>query len=207
LTVALFDTTRGVNAWVFRETKELPSHGPPRLFGDAERLLVLHHGQNLIRLDVATGNKLWADWRLLGTEDLSERPEAIALGDDRVFVASGATSSAASGATLSAYSLADGCTLWKKMLNGQASAWDLALTERSVAAYPAPSKVRDSPLGVLPLIFHRRSDGEPIQRVLIQATVNDLAIRFTPKGALVATQGGLWALGDRQVMDGLKGPR
>jgi cellulose synthase operon protein C len=207
LTVSLFDTTRGINAWVFRETKELPSHGPPRLFGDAERLLVLHHGQNLIRLDVATGNKLWADWRLLGTEDLSERPEAIALGDDRVYVASGSTSAAASGSTLSAYAIADGSTLWKKMLNGQATAWDLTLTERSVAAYPAPSKVRDSPLGVLPLVFHRKSDGEPIQRVLIQTSVTDLAIRFTPKGALVATQGGLWALGDRQVMDGSRGPR
>ncbi len=204
LTVSLFDTTRGVNAWVFRETKELPSHGPPRLFGDSERLLVLHHGQNLIRLDIATGNKLWADWRLLGSEDLSERPEAIALGDDRVFVASGAPQR---GATLSAYALADGSTLWRKMLNGPAASWDLALTERSVAAYPSASKLHDNPIGALPLVFHRRSDGEPIQRILIQAPVNDLAIRFTPRGALVATQGGLWSLGDRQVMDGSKASR
>ena len=198
-----------MNSWVFRETKELPSHGPPRLFGDSERLLVLHHGQNLIRLDIATGNKLWPDWRLLGTEDLSERPEAIAVGDDRVFVASGSTLSVASGATLSAYSLADGSPAWKASLHGPANAWDLALTERSVAAYPAPSRIRDNQIeiSVLPLIFHRRSDGEPIQRVLIQATIRDLAVRFTPKGALVATQGGLWSLGDRQVMDGPKASR
>ena len=207
MTVSLFNTSRGVNVWVFRETRELPSHGPPRLFGDSERLLVLHHGQNLIRLDVTTGNKLWPDWRLLGTEDLSERPEAIALGDDRIFVASGSTLSVASGATLSAYALADGSPLWKRPLNGPANAWDLALTERSVAAYPAPSKIRDNPISVLPLIFHRRSDGEPIQRVLIQAPVSDLAVRFSPKGALVATQGGLWSLGDRQVMDGSKPSR
>ena len=204
-TVALFDTTRGVNAWVFRESRELPNHGPPRLFGDSERLLVLHHGQSLIRLDVATGNKLWLDWRLLGSEDLSERPEAIALGDDRVFVASGG---AQRGATLSAYAMVDGSPLWKKLLNGPAAAWDLALTERSVAAYPSPSKLRESVgLSSLTLAIHRRSDGEPIQRLSIQAQVSDLAVRFSARGALLATQGGLWALGDRQVMDATKTPR
>ena len=29
MTVALFDTSRGVNAWVFRETKELPQATAP----------------------------------------------------------------------------------------------------------------------------------------------------------------------------------
>lgn len=209
MTVALFDTTRGVNAWVFRETRELPNHGPPRLFGDSERLLVLHHGQDLIRLDLATGNKLWPEWRLLGAEDLSERPEAIALGDDRVFVASGSaiTSGGVATSYLSCYSLADGSTLWKKMLSGPVSAWDLALAERSVIAYPAPVKVRENGIATLPLVVHRRIDGELIQRLLIQAPVSDLTVRFSPKGALVATQGGLWALGDRQVMDAPKPPR
>ena len=49
--------------------------------------------------------------------------------------------------------------------------------------------------------------GEPIQRVQIQAPVTDLAVRFSARGTLVATQGGLWALGDRQVMDGPRPPR
>ena len=199
MTVALFDTTRGVNAWVFRETKELPKYGPPRLFGDAERLLVVHDGRDLIRLDLATGNKAWKHWRLLGTEDLSERPEALALADGRVFVANGPT--------LSAFALVDGSMLWKRPLNGPAAGWDLALTERSVVAYPGASKLKEDGIGVLPLVFHRRLDGEPIQRLLIQGSVTDLAIRFSPRGALVATQGGLWALGDRQVMDGSKAPR
>ena len=74
-------------------------------------------------------------------------------------------------------------------------------------AYPGPSKLKEDGVGVLPLVFHRRLDGEPIQRLLIQGSVTDLAIRFSPRGALVATQGGLWALGDRQVMDGSKAPR
>jgi len=197
MTVALFDVTKGRNAWGFQESKEFPNHGPPRLFGDAERLLVLHDGHELIRLDPATGAKKWA--KLLGTENLSERPEAIALAGDRVF--------AASGSTLSALALADGSTLWKRPLNGPDSGWSLALTERSVAAYPNPTRQKEDDLPALPLVFHGRADGEPIQRLLIQAPVSDLTIRFSPRGALVATQGGLWALGDRQVMDDAKGPR
>ncbi len=197
--VALFDTTKGANAWVFEETKDSPSLGPPRLFGDAERLLVLHDGHDLIRLDLATGAKAWPGWKLLGTEDLGDRPEAIALAADRVFVANGPA--------LLAIALADGSTLWKRPLNGPGTGWDVALTERSVVAYPGAAKLKEEGLGLLPLSFHRREDGEPIQRLLIQAPVTDLAVRFSPRGALIATQGGLWALGDRQVMDGSRGPR
>ena len=52
-----------------------PRNGPPRLLGDAERLLVLHDGNELIRLDPATGRRS-AGRGPLGIEDLSERPEA-----------------------------------------------------------------------------------------------------------------------------------
>ncbi len=202
--VAKFDTLKGSFVWEFEETRDSPRLGAPRLFCDAERLLVLHEGQNLMRLDLATGAKAWPSPRLLGSEDLSERPEAIAMADDRVFVASGET---LSGATLSAFAMRDGSLLWKRGLKGPTSGWDVALTERSIAAYPTAARLKEDGLTVLPLVFHRREDGEPIQRLLIQATVTDLAIRFTPRGALVATQAGLWALGDRQVMDGLKAPR
>jgi hypothetical protein len=152
-----------------------------------------------MRLDPATGSKLWKNWRLLGNEDLSERPEAIALGLDRVFVANGST--------LSAFSLADGSVVWKRPLSGPASGWDLALTERSVVAFPGASRLAEEALSVLPVIFHRRVDGEPIQRLLFQASVTQLAIRFSSRGGLVATQGGGWAISDRQVMDGSRAPR
>jgi cellulose synthase operon protein C len=197
--VAKFDTSKGAYAWEFEETKDSPRLGAPRLFCDAERLLVLHEGQNLMRLDLATGAKAWTTSKLLGSEDLSERPEAIAMSEDRVYVANGAT--------LSAFAMRDGSLIWKRGLKGPTSGWDVALTERSVLAYPSAARLRDDGPGVLPLVFHRREDGEPIQRLLIQANVTDLAIRFSTRGALVATQGGLWALGDRQVMDGLKTPR
>jgi len=195
LTVALFDLARGKNAWVFRETGDLPRYGPPRLLGDAERLLVLHDGRELIRLDPATGAKAWA--KLLGSEDLSDRPESIALSGDRAFVANGGS--------LSALSLVDGSTPWKRPLDGpSAVAWAVALTERSVATYPVPPRGNGEYLSTLPVVLHRRDDGELIQRLLFQANVSDLAIRFSARGALVATQSGLWALGDRQVMDGAR---
>ena len=51
------------------------STAPPRLFGDCERLLVLHDGRLLIRLDPATGSKRWSC--LLGRA----RPERAARCD------------------------------------------------------------------------------------------------------------------------------
>ena len=197
MTVALLDLNRGVNTWIFREASDQPRHGPPRLIGDAERLLVLHDGSELIRLDSRTGAKRWS--RLLGSEDLSERADAIALGADRAFVANGPM--------LMALSLIDGRASWKCPLDGPSSGWSVALTERSVVAYPSPPPSREQSLASLPLILLRRDDGQPLQRLLFQTSVSDLTIRFTPKGALVATQAGLWALGDRQVMDGSRTPR
>ena len=64
---------------------ELPKHGPPRLLGDAERLLVLHDGNDA---DPARpGDRQEARWsRPLGIEDLSERPEATVLDGERVLL-------------------------------------------------------------------------------------------------------------------------
>ncbi len=197
--VANFDTTKGTYAWEFEESKDSPRLGPPRLFSDSERLLVLHEGQNLMRLDPVTGSKLWKNWRLLGNEDLSERPEALALAPDTVFVANGST--------LSAFAEADGRLLWKRPLSGPSNGWDLALTERSVVAFPGPLKIAEDDLSAFPLVFLRRADGEPIQRLLFQSPVTQLAIRFSSRGALVATQTTGWAIGDRQVMDGSRAPR
>ena len=43
-----------------RRAAVLPVNGAPRVFGDSERLLVLHDGRQLIRLDPATGSKRWS---------------------------------------------------------------------------------------------------------------------------------------------------
>ena len=59
----------------------MPVNGPPRVFVDAERLLVLHDGKTA---DPARpGDRVEAVVQaVLGIEDLSERPEAIAC-DER----------------------------------------------------------------------------------------------------------------------------
>ncbi len=192
-TVALFDLGRGVDAWSFRESPDLPKHGPPRLVGDAERLLVLHNGTDLIRLDPMTGKKRWS--RPIGDDDLSEKPDAIALAGDRFFFANGSD--------LAALSVADGTTAWRRKLIGPATGWSVALTDRCVAAYPNPSRLAgDDELPALPVVFRRRDTGELVQRLVFPVPATDLTVRLAPRGAFVATQAGYWALGARTARTG-----
>jgi len=196
-TVALFDLRRGHNAWVFRESVDFPRNGPPRLLGDAERLLVVHDGIELIRLDPATGVKRWS--YPLGIEDLSERPEAMALDIERFYWASNRT--------LNALRLAEGSRVWSRPLTGPESGWSIALTARCVMAYPVISGHAEGELESLPLVFRRRDSGELVQRLVFPVAVSEVAVRLAPRGALVAAQGGLWALGERAAMDASKFPR
>ena len=206
-TVALLDLNKAATAWSFRETDALPTNGPPRLLGDAERLLVLHNGNRLIRLDPKAGHRLWS--RPLGTDDLSERPEALALDGDRFYWVSASVSPAATqaAAVLETVALADGSTLWRRFLAGPPTGWALALTRRCVAAYPLPSRSADGDLDGLPLAFCRRDTGELVQRVLLPATVSDLAVRLAPRGLLVCTQDALWSLGGRRATPPAAAPR
>jgi outer membrane protein assembly factor BamB len=191
-TVALFDLARGVNAWVFRESQELPKNGPPRLLGDAERLLVVSDGNELIRLDAATGTKRWS--RPLGTEDLSERPEALALDGERVYWVSGQS--------LRAAALGDGTLVWSQHLSGPESGWSVELTERFVLAYPGLARRAEEALEGLSLVFRRRDNGALAQRLFFPIAVTDVSVRLASGGAVVATQSGVWSLGGRGPMDG-----
>jgi outer membrane protein assembly factor BamB/tetratricopeptide (TPR) repeat protein len=191
-TVTRFDLTRGVTSWVFRESREMPKNGPPRPFGDAERLMLVHDGNELIRLDAATGVKRWS--RPLGSEDLSERPEALAVDGERVYWVSGQT--------LNGARLRDGALAWSRHLSGPESGWVIDLTERSVLAYPGLPRKAENELEGLPLVFRRRDDGRLVQRLLFPVPVTEVAVRLSPGGAVVATQSGLWALGDRAAVDG-----
>ena len=183
--VALVNLTTGARVWTSQvATPALPRFGPPRLLGDATRLLVVYEGNELIRLDPATGRRLWS--RSLGLGDLSDSPTALAVDGDRVFCAIGAT--------LAAYSLSDGQPAWSRPLTGPRSGWSVALADRYVAAYPAPGRGDDA-IESLPLVLCRRDDGAIVQRLAFPATVSELAVSLLPKGAIVATQGGAWALG------------
>ena len=194
LTVQLFSLNQGTPAWVFRESPQLPINGPPRLFVESDRLFVLQDGQELIRLDPSTGAKLWS--RLLGIENLSERPEAFAFGQDRVFVTSAAD--------LVSVRLDDGVLAWKRPLNGPRRGWSIALTDRGILAFPGPGQAEGP---TFPLVVHRREDGQLLQRLQFPTSPTDLTVRFAGRGVMVATSNGVWALGDRVGMDSARPER
>jgi outer membrane protein assembly factor BamB len=187
-TVASVDVTTGRRAWTSRVTSTaLPRNGPPRLLGDSVRLLVVYEGNELVRLDPATGRKLWS--RSLGLEDLSGQGDAFALDGDRLYCATNAT--------LAAYNLGDGSRAWSRPLLGPSEGWAIATADRYVAAYPIPGRSRDGPLDTLPVIVCRREDGGLLQRLSFPLGSGDSLVCLLPGGAMVATPGGVWALGER----------
>ncbi|MDB5353292.1 MAG: hypothetical protein JWN86_4539, partial [Planctomycetota bacterium] len=197
-TVALLDLTTGKRSWTSSvTTPSLPRNGPPRILGDSNRLLVVYEGNELIRVNPATGRQLWS--RSLGLEDLSGAPDAFALDGDRFYCATGAT--------LTALNLNDGEPLWTRALLGPPEGWSLALSERYVTAYPSPTRSTDGPLDGLSLVVCRRDDGVLVQRFSFPASVSQLTVRLLSRGALVATQGGVWVLGEPKVVDGPRPPR
>jgi outer membrane protein assembly factor BamB/tetratricopeptide (TPR) repeat protein len=189
-TVKKLDLNHGQVSWICRETDELPLYGPPRLFGDAERLLVLHDGRLLIRLDPATGSKKWSC--LLGIEDLSERPGSIAFDDKRLFCANRQT--------LRAIALETGQPIWARHLSGpQDAIWSIALSQHHVVAYPSTSGLTDGDeVENMPVIIRRRDDGALVQRFVFPTTIAEVICRIDPRGALVATSRGLWGLGQKE---------
>jgi hypothetical protein len=92
---------------------------------------------------------------------------------------------------------------------GPDSGWALALTERCVMAYPGPASTRpgEDEIDGLPLIFRRRDSGALVQRLYFPVTLSGVAVRLAPRGALVATRGGLWSLGERRELDGASSER
>jgi len=187
-TVKRLDLARGRFDWAFRESEDLPTYGPPLPMAEAERLLVVHDGRTLIRLDPATGARRWS--ALLGMEDLASRPGAMAM-DDRRFYWAG-------GDRLRALSLEDGSAAWSGPLAGPASSrWSIALSDRAVVAFAGASGPASAPAGPLPVVVRRQSDGALVQRFLLPSPIADADLRLDARGAVVATAGGLFALGDR----------
>lgn len=196
-TITLYDVTRGANAWMFRETKELPRYAPPRPLGDSEHLLVVQDGTELIHLDATTGAKHWA--RPLGVTEQDERVPSIVTDADRVYWINGRN--------LNAASLKDGGLIWSRPLLGPELGWSIELSDRCVVAYPGLKRGADDPLEALPLTFCLRTTGDVLQRVLLSTSVVEAALRIAPGETLVATQSGLWSLGARRPMDEPAVPR
>jgi outer membrane protein assembly factor BamB len=189
-TVKKFDLTCGQFTWDYRESAEMPVNGPPRVLVDAERLLVLHDGRLLLRLDPQSGAKRWST--VLGIEDLSERPEAIACDPHRVYCASQQT--------LRALAMDDGTPLWSCHLTGPENAhWSVLLSDRCVLAYPSVLNSSEEELQIMPVVIRRQDNGALLQRFVFPATIADVNLRLDAGGMLVATSRSLWALSRRDV--------
>jgi outer membrane protein assembly factor BamB len=189
-TVKKLDVGHGQSTWIYRESGDLPVYGPPRVFGDAERVLVLHDGRLLNRLDPATGQKRWSC--LLGIEDLSERPDCVAFDDKRFYCATGRT--------LRAISLDDGSSVWSCYLSGPENAtWSILLTGHHVLAYPSKSESTDpGELENMCVVVRRRETGALLQRFVFPTMIANVAFKADPRGVWIATARGLWGLGKRE---------
>jgi len=198
-TVKRFDIKHGHTMWVYQESKDLPVNGPPRLVGDPERLLVLHDGRLLIRLDPATGSKRWAS--LLGTEDLSERPDSMVYDEKSFYCVNIESIFGGPRHAIRALSLEDGSRVWSCHLAGPLdAAWSIALTQRCVIAYPHSARAADGgDIENMPVILRLRETGALVQRFVFPTTIADVTFKVDTRGALVATSQGMWSLGSKEV--------
>jgi outer membrane protein assembly factor BamB len=188
-TVRKFELSTGAFIWDYRESSELPVTGPPRVIVDAERLLVLHDGRVLLRLDPLNGSRRWST--VLGIEDLSERLQAIACSGKRIFTVSQQR--------LRALSVDDGRALWTCHLTGPENAlWCLALSEKCLLTYPSLSNLSEDEMESMPVVVRRQDTGALVQRFVFPATIADVNVRLDARGALVATSHALWALSRRE---------
>jgi hypothetical protein len=189
-TVRKFELSTGQFVWDYRESSELPVTGPPRVIVDAERLLVLHDGRVLLRLDPVNGSRRWS--AVLGLEDLSERLEAIACSGKRIFTVSQQR--------LRALSVDDGSVLWTCHLTGPEHAvWCLALSENCVLTYPSLTNLSEDELESMPVVVRRQDTGALVQRFVFPATIADVNVRLDARGVQVATSHALWALSRRET--------
>ena len=107
-----------------------------------------------------------------------------------------------SGQSLNSASLKDGSSAWSQPLSGPKAGWAVDLTERWVLGVPRLAETRRGARSKgSRFVFRRRDDGRLVQRIVFPVPVTEVAVRLTPGGLVVATQGGLWALGSRAQVD------
>ena len=188
-TVKKFDLGRGQFSWDYRESLEMPVNGPPRVIGDAERLLVLHDG----RPDPARpgdGSKRWSG-------PAGHRGPERAARRDRLRRAPVLLREP--GQNLRALSLDDGQRALECHLSGPENAqWSIALSERCVVAYPSLSAGSEEEIESMPVVVRRQDTGALVQRFVFPATIADVSLRLDARGALLATSRGSGRLARRR---------
>ncbi len=165
------------------------------MLGDSERLLVLHDGRLLIRLDPATGRKRWSS--LLGIEDLSQRPDAMANDENYFYCVNIENIFGSLNQSIRAVSLKDGSRAWSRPRTGPEDLlWSIALTDRCVIAYPSANRAaKNSGTENMPVIARRRENGDLVQRFVFQTAIANVAFKADSRGAMLATSDGIWGLG------------
>ena len=101
--------------------------------------------------------------------------------------------------SLRAVALDDGSRVWSCPLSGpQDAVWSIALSERAVFAYPSAARYpKDGDLATMPVIVHRRDDGALIERFVFQTAISEVTFKVDPRGAILATAKGIWALSSK----------
>ncbi len=132
-TIVQIDTTTGATPWEHSLTEATTLTGaPPQLVGRKNTLLALiptNLGDQLMRLDPATGKALWTQPPLLAGLARPVEPSGWALDDDAAYFEQGGR--------LCARSLADGKPLWDQPLAGPLVPYHTRRLRDYVLTYPA----------------------------------------------------------------------
>jgi hypothetical protein len=193
-TVRRLDLVHCETSWVYRESEQMPNVAP-RLLGNALSLLVLHDGYLLIRLDSATGRKRW---ECSLAENLAERPDSIACDDKYVYCVNFERIGLVPRRSIRAIALESGSLAWAHPLSGpQDAIWSIALSEQAIFAYPSAPESKESALVSVPLSVRRREDGALVQRLVFPTAISEITFKLDPRGAILATSSGIWALNSR----------
>ncbi len=191
MTVKRFDLESGQFTWAYQESDQLPVNGPPAVFGDGERLFVIHEGRTLIRLNPATGSKRYSV--PLGFEDLSNRPDAVAFDAERFYCVSKKT--------LRAIAIEDGKPLWSRAVIGPLDAtWSILAAERHLIVYPRsviaadPDEVESMPVSV-----RDKRTGAIVERFAFATAIAQVRVDADSRGLIASSRTGLWSLGPRRA--------
>ena len=167
---------------------ESPNLEPFGLMAGSSLMLLLH-GEALMKLHLDDGRDAWSQPVLLGRgTDLIRQPQSMLAADDQAVYA-------VWGSVLRGVSLIDGAKAWGEdiYLGPADRAWHLRLQHRQLLAYATEGSTKNS----LEAWLLHTGDGSRIQRLSFDETADKSQWSVTPANALVATPSRLWTLKKR----------
>jgi outer membrane protein assembly factor BamB len=184
-TVAVYDVLRGVLVWTYRNESALPRAVSPSVWSSESVLIALFGGQELVRLNPENGKRVWTHG--IGLTDLSQRVDAVALDEQRLYCIWGST--------YEAFNTSDGSVAWRRTLAAGETKWGLSLTGKWLVVRPSVGRIEEAGLTSLVVLLCHSETGLPSQRFAFNEATDALAMRFDESSALLATQSQAWILG------------